>query len=52
MPRQYEDIKRSEMASGKSEKEAERIAAMTYIREAGPPGSKARHRAAKNLQKD
>ena len=31
MPKQYEDIKESYLKSGKSEKEAKRIAAMTYI---------------------
>lgn len=31
MPKQYEDIKASYESSGKSEKEAKKLAAMTYI---------------------
>lgn len=36
MPRQYEDIKSSELSSGKSKEEAERIAAATYNKHRKP----------------
>lgn len=48
MPRQYEHIRDSYLASGKSEKTAKRLAAMTYIAK-GKGGS--RSSRAKSLHK-
>ena len=52
MPAAYEKIKSSLLSRGYSEKESKKIAAATYIKARGKPGSKERSQAAKSLHKD
>ena len=50
MPKQYEEVKRSEKKAGKSDKEAKRIAAKTYIGKGKT--KRARSQRAKRLKSD